>query len=319
MQIMPAIGVDFGATKIATALVTSQGDVLASRSTLTEKEQGVEQVLSRIANEINTIAQVAEGDISGVGIGVPGLLKPEEGILVYAHNLGWNYIELVEEIGSRLENMLQVRIQTDANACILGEHFFGAARGCKDFLYISIGSGLGGAVLCNGQLVTGANNTAGFIGLYSLDPDGRPDPSGLPGNTETVISGRGLVTLAHELLADGKLSTRMQDSEELSPEEILEAAREEDELAIAAFTKMGQYLGEVWTPAVAMLNPAKIVLAGGIGVAAFDLLVSSARMELERRLTPVSYADLEIVRSSLASSAVGAACLVFAKAGMPPS
>ena len=309
-----AIGVDFGATKIATALVTSRGEVAASRSTATDKELGVETVLDRMADEINSLSRQAEGDLLGVGIGVPGLLKPDEGILVYSHNLGWNYIQLVDEIGSRLENSFQIRIQTDTNAAILGEYFFGAARGCRNFIYTTIGTGLGGALICNGQLVTGANNTAGFMGLYSLDPDGRPDPSGLAGNTETVVSGRGLVTLARELLVEGKHPTCLQDSKELSPEDILKAAHEGDELAIAAFTEMGRCLGEVWTPAIAVLNPAKIVLAGGIGLAAFDLLVPAAKTELERRLSPVSYADLEIVRSSLASSAVGAACLVFAEA-----
>ena len=107
-----AIGVDFGATKIATALVSSQGKVLASRSTLTGKEEGVEAVLDRMANEINSISQQAEDDLLGVGIGVPGLLKPEEGILIYAHNLGWNYIQLVEEITSRLEPEIMIQIQT---------------------------------------------------------------------------------------------------------------------------------------------------------------------------------------------------------------
>ncbi|UCD58044.1 MAG: ROK family protein [Candidatus Hydrogenedentota bacterium] len=310
-----AIGVDFGATKIATALVTYQGEVLASHTTATSKEQGVDSVLNRIAREINRVSEKAEGDVLGIGIGVPGLLRPTEGILVYSTNLGWNYVNVAEGINANLRFKLPIWVQTDTNACILGEYFFGVARGCRDFVYTSIGSGLGGALICNGQLVTGANNMAGFLGLYSLDPKGRPDPSGLRGNTEAVVSGRGLVTLTRELLAEGRHSTRMQDSEELSPESIVQAAREGDELAHAAFTEMGRCLGEVWTHAVAVLNPAKIVLGGGIGLAAFDLLVPVARAELEARLSPVSYADLEIVPSRLRSSAVGAACLVFGKAG----
>ena len=168
--------------------------------------------------------------------------------------------------------------------------------------------------MCNGQLVTGANNTAGFLGLYSLDPEGRPDPSGLHGNTEAFVSGRGLVALARELLSEGGHSTRLKDSQELSPERVLEAAREGDELANAALAEMGRYLGQVWTPAVAVLNPAMIVLAGGIGLAAYDLLIPAARKELEARLSPISYADLAITPSRLKSSAVGAACLVFGMA-----
>jgi glucokinase len=314
-----AIGVDFGGTKIATALVTATGAVVASRTTPTRNEDGVESVLARMADEIKAVTREAEGDVLGIGIGTPGLLKPDEGILVYAHNLGWNYIELAKDIQSLIGvPELPIWIQTDSNVCILGEYYFGAARGCRDMLYTSIGTGLGGAVLCNGELVTGANNTAGFLGLYSLDPEGRPDPSGLPGNTETIVSGRGLVALARELLAEGKLATRLKDEDDLTPEEILEAAEGGDDLASAALTEMGRYLGIIWAPAVATLNPGAIVLAGGLGLAAFDLLMPIAKEEMQRRLTPVSYAELSIVRSTLESSAVGAACLVFQKTGRPP-
>jgi glucokinase len=310
-----AIGVDFGATKIASALVTTAGDVKISRTTLTRKEEGVASVLARIAGEINNLSRDADGDVLGIGIGVPGVLKPAEGILVYAHNLEWNYVELVDELHASMECKAPVWIQTDANVCILGEYYFGAARGCKDMLYTSIGSGLGGAILSNGTLVTGINNAAGFLGLYSLDPEGRPDPSGLRGNTETVVSGRGLVALTRALRAQKRFPTGLADSKDLAPELILEAAQEGDELAAAALAEMGRYLGMIWTPAVAVLNPGAIVLAGGLGLAAFDLLVPAAWEEIHRRLTPISYAEMSIVRSELESSAVGAACLAFETTG----
>jgi glucokinase len=308
-----AIGVDLGATKIATAVVTSNGKILASSIIPTGKERGPELVFGKIAEEVNRILQEAEGNMQGVGIGVPGLVRPEEGILIYSANLTWSSINIVEEVASRLASKLPVRIQNDANACILGEYLFGAARECRDFIYTSIGSGLGGAVMCNGQLVTGTNNTAGLLGLFSLDPDGWPDePSGLRGNTEGVVSGRGLVAITRRLLSTGKPLSRPLDPENLSPEGILEAAKQGDDLARAAIAKMGGYLAEILTPAVALLNPSKIILAGGIGLAAFDLLAPAATRGLESRLTPVSYANLEIVPSSLESSAVGAACLILA-------
>ena len=314
-----AIGVDFGATKIATALVTTRGAVVASRTMPTGNEGDAESVLARIADEINADRNEVEENVLGIGIGMPGLLKPDEGILIYAHNLGWNYIDIVESMRSHVDAPeLPIWIQTDANVCILGEYYFGAAQNCKNILYTSIGTGLGGAVMCNGQLVTGVNNTAGFLGLYSLDPEGQPDPSGLRGNTETVVSGRGLVALARELFSEGRLSTSLKDNEDLTPEAILEAAAKGDELATTAFEEMGRYLGIIWAPAVAVLNPESIVLAGGLGLAAFDLIVPTAREEMQRRLTPVSYAELKIVKSTLESSAVGAACLVFQNTGTSP-
>jgi glucokinase len=306
-----AIGVDLGATKIATALVTAKGEVVASNSIATNKDHGPGSALARIAHEVKTLCRRTEGDILGVGIGVPGLVKPAEGILVYSTNLAWSFVHVVEGIAAKLDPVPRIWLQADSNACLLGEHFFGAARGCGDFLYASIGSGLGAALMCGGKLVTGAANMAGFLGLYSLDPEGRPDPSGLRGNTEAMISGRGLVTLTRELLAGPTHSTGMRDSESLTPEYVLQAARDGDDLATAAFAEMGRCLGQVWSAAIALVNPAMIVLSGGIGLAAFDLIVPAARMELEARLSPVSYVELEIVPSRLASSAVGAACLVF--------
>lgn len=308
-----AIGVDLGATKIAAALVTFAGEVVASVTLPTQKEYEV--TVGRIAQQINAFVRQAEGDLLGIGIGLPGLVRPAEGVLVYSMNLGWSHVNVIDDVTAELESAPPIWIQTDTNTCILGEYFFGAARGYDDILFTSIGSGLGGALICNGRLVTGVNNTAGFIGLYSLDPAGRPDTSGLRGNTEALVSGRGLVTIVRELLAEAKHPTQLEDSENLSPEKILKAARDGDALACTAFADMGRCLGTIWAPAVAMLNPARIVLGGGIGLAAFDLIAPVAREALETRLTPVSYVGMEIVPSGLKSSAVGAACLAFAKAG----
>lgn len=159
----------------------------------------------------------------------------------------------------------------------------------------------------------------GGIGLLSLDPNGLPDNSGIRGCTETVISARGLVTLFKEIQAQGMYQSKLGDFDEITTELIIQAAGEEDSLALASLEEMGSYLGQVFSFFVAILNPAMIVISGGLGLATFPWVIPAAREELERRTYKDAYIDLEIVPSTLSSSAVGAACLVFESKGLRSS
>jgi glucokinase len=313
-----AIGVDLGATKTAIVLVDSEGNIRTSHLMLTKPEQGPESVLARIAQVINSFHTQAPSEVAGVGVGVAGINDPQDGRLIYGKNLDWRQVKLVEGLQRYLDVPLDVFLQTDTNAEALGEFYFGAARGCSNFVYLSLGSGLGGAVIANGQLITGAKNMGGVVGLLSLDPNGRPDNSGIRGCTETVISARGLITHAKEIHARREYATTLEISPGLSTEDILEAAKEDDPLALAALAEMGKYLGEVMAYCVAILNPALIVIAGGLGLAALQWIVPAAREEMERRTYIDAHADLQIVPSILTSSGIGAACLVYDTMGIKP-
>lgn len=152
-----AIGVDLGATKIATALVRQDGAVMASRLTATEAAKGEQSVLQRIAGEVNVLVHNAPAPVVGVGIGTPGVAVPTEGVVYHAVNLGWERVDLVKGVQAYLDPPLPVWIQKDTNASALGEYYFGAARGCDNFVYLSIGSGLGGGVVLGGRIVVGSN------------------------------------------------------------------------------------------------------------------------------------------------------------------
>jgi glucokinase len=306
-----AIGVDLGATKIAAALVAPDGSVLLARQAPTNAEGGEWSVLNRIASQINALIDSAPEKILGIGIGTPGQVNSKEGIVRNAVNLGWGQVQLVDEIRARLSQDLPVWIQKDANASALGEYYFGAARGCPDFIYLSIGSGLGGGILSNGYLVTGANWNAAELGHLSLDPAGYLCTCGLRGCAETIVSGPGLATLVRDYISQSRFSTRIEPDDDLNPEAILEAAHAGDELAQKAFFEVGRQLGIVMAACTSALNPALFVIAGGLGLAAFDLIIPPAKQELERRVLPASYRDLQISPSSLTSSAVGAASLAW--------
>lgn len=307
-----AIGLDVGATKIAAALVARDGRVVASSKAPTGVREGNREVLDRIAVQANALAEAGEGRLKGIGIGTPGQVISDQGIVQNAVNMGWERVNLVEEIRSRLTVDLPVWIQKDANASALGEYYYGAARGCEDFIYLSVGSGLGGGVMAGGRLVTGSTWNAAEVGHLSLDPEGSLCACGVRGCAETVVSGPGLVAVTRQALAsEGRPPSHLPEDETLTPARILEAAREGDPIAVEAFRKVGSALGIVASAAVALLNPGRIILGGGLGVAAFDLFLPPLQYELERRTLKGSLQDLQILPSRLESPAVGAACLVW--------
>jgi glucokinase len=311
------IGVDIGATKIAAALVTATGNVIASRHVQTRVDLGTENVFGRIANLVNELVQYATkgpnrefGSLIGLGIGVPGHVDLNAGVVRDAVNLGWDEVHLVEEIQMRLKKDLPIWISTDANACTLGEYYFGAARKCLDFVSMTIGSGLGVGIISHGNLVTGAHWIAADLGHLSINPEGSPCVCGLRGCAETIVSGPGLVRLVSEYLSEGEYTTQLfLESSEITPAMIVSAAQAGNDLALAAINQVGAGLGTVISNCLAILNPALIIIGGGLGLAAFDLITPSAWEEIKKRNIPPLYANLNIKPSTLTSSAVGAACL----------
>lgn len=139
-----AIGVDIGGTKIAFALVNREGRVLATHRLPTLPAEGVEAVVDRVAQGIHHLLEQTEQPVGGVGIGCPGHLNPISGVIHNATNLAWSEVPLKAGVQARLKQDLPVWVLKDANASALGEMYFGAARGCNDFVYIALGTGLGG-------------------------------------------------------------------------------------------------------------------------------------------------------------------------------
>lgn len=305
-----AIGIDLGATKIAAALVNERGRVLAASNVLTGAADGPALVLDRIAAQAAALIAKAPAALMGIGIGSPGQVNTQQGTVRGAVNLGWDEVHLADEICARLDQDLRVWIQKDTNASALGEYYFGAAQGITDFVYLSLGSGLGAGVLANNALITGAHSNASELGHLSLDPHGLLCNCGQHGCAETIVSGPGLLRLTRRYLNEGRFQTELAEAT-LDTTAILTAARRSDALALAALEDVGRSLGVVMSACVAVLDPQRIVIGGGLGLAAFDFLAPAARRELQQRTLPASYIPLEIVPSQLASSAVGAAGLVW--------
>lgn len=311
-----AIGIDVGATKIASVLIGETGGIAASSQVPTRAEEGMQAVFDKVAAQVLELAQLSPGPVAGVGIGCPGKVDSDQGKVYNAINLGWAEVNLVEEINSRVGQDIPVWIQKDANLSALGEVYFGAGRGMQDFIYLGIGSGLGAGIISRGRLIVGGDWYAADVGHLSIDPEGALCVCGSRGCAETVASGPGLVRVTLQKLATYPARTVLASKIDLTPADVLAAAREGDALAMQALAEVGRVLGIVMSACTAILNPCRYVIGGGLGLAGFELIAPAAELELFRRTIPESRSLLDIVPSQVESPAVGAACLVwYARSG----
>ncbi len=314
-----AIGIDIGATKIASVLLSETSELVKSSQAPTPRREGPQVVFDRVAGQVLDLAAGSPVSVAGVGIGSPGKVDSRQGVVYNAVNLGWTEVRLVEEIAGRLARHgmdVPVWIQKDANLSALGELYFGACQGLQDFVYLGIGSGLGAGIISSGQLITGGDWYAADVGHLSVDPEGALCVCGGHGCAETIASGPGLVHLTEQLLAASPVSSLLTERSQLTSVDVLAAARAGDSLALKALAEVGRVLGMVMSACTAILNPSRFVVGGGLGLAGFDLIVPAAQAELQRRTIPETRRLLDIVPSQVESPAIGAACLVwYARSG----
>src|SRR5215207_3315548 len=314
-----AIGIDIGATKIASVLLSETGELVSSSQVLTLPGEGLQAVFDRVAEQVMGLAQQSPGPVAGIGIGSPGKVDSDQGKVYNAVNLGWTEVNLKEEIASRIDslaNIMPVRIQKDANLSALGEAFFGACQGLRDFVYLGIGSGLGAGIMSGGHLITGGDWYAADVGHLSVDPNGPLCVCGGRGCAETIASGPGLVRVTGQMLTNSEVSSLLSDGVELTPAMVLDAASQGDVLALNALAEVGRVLGMIMSACTAILNPSRYVVGGGLGLAGYDFILPAAQAELLQRTIPESRNLLDIVPSRVESPAIGAACLVwYARSG----
>lgn len=305
-----AIGVDIGGTKIALALVDRSGAVLAERR-LPMRPDDATTTLDEIAGAIEALRARAPGLLAGIGIGCPGHVDPVQGIVHYAVNLGWTGVALRDGIRQRLADDLPVWVHKDTNAAALGELYFGAARGARDFIYLAIGTGLGGAAVVNGALATGLNAYAMEVGHLVLHPQGRQCNCGLRGCVEMYVSGKGLRAGTLEWAVTYPDSPLVERGDRVSAHDILAAFAAGDALAVAVMEQAAEVLGTVMSTCASLLNPERFILGGGLGHAAADFWITRAGAVFRAQVLPAARDGVTIVESTVASSAVGASALVW--------
>jgi glucokinase len=271
----------------------------------------MQAVFDRVADQIQQLSHQSPGAIAGVGIGCPGKVDSDQGKVYNAINLGWAEVNLVQEISARIEERYPVWIQKDANLSALGEVYFGAGKGLQDFIYLGVGSGLGAGIVSRGRLIVGGDWYAADVGHLSVDPDGPLCVCGSRGCAEITASGPGLVRVALQKLGTFPGKSLLANKIDLTPADVLAAAREGDSLALQALAEVGRVLGIIMSACTAILNPCRFVIGGGLGLAGFNFILPAAEEELFRRTIPESRSLLDIVPSQVGSPAIGAACLVW--------
>lgn len=306
-----AIGIDVGGTKIAAALVTSAGEVMAAKRLPSQPEKGYAAVVDVIIQAIESLLEMTPEPVVGVGIGVPGLVNSQNGVVRYAANMYWEDVPLKADLQAFLPQNMPLYVQRDSFAELLGEAYFGAGRGCQDLVYLGLGTGLGGAALADGRLIVGHSFTASEIGHLVIEPNGQPCGSGLKGCAESIVSGTGAFRLTKKLLAEQQLATTLEDSAQLTMAEVIQAAHKGDPLAQEVFRRVGDWLTRILAMYAIIINPQRIIIGGGFGRAAYDLLVPPAFNAVSDWALKQSVESLEIARAELVSSAVGASCLVW--------
>jgi len=310
------VGVDVGGTKVAAGVVDEQGQVLARvrRASTAQVPGAAEQVITDVVRELG-----ASFPVEAVGVGAAGLVDETRSIVRFAPNLGWRE----QPLRAQLEQAtgLPVVVENDANAAAWGEYRFGAARGRDDVVMLTVGTGIGGALVMAGRLHRGRYGLAGEVGHLVLDKDGRHCGCGRRGCWEQYASGNALLRTARNRAAQERDRARVLLSygdgtpEGVAGPHVTAAAQAGDAVALETFEEVGYWLGRGMAELAAVLDPGSYVVGGGVSEAG-ELLLAPARREFAAHLVGADVRPIaEIVPAALGNLAglVGAADLARAR------
>jgi glucokinase len=313
-----SIGIDIGGTSTKLGVVDEKGNVLAKRSISTQQAD-LDQYLDHLAEAIEIALEHANAsmkDVRGVGIGAPNA-NGNKGTIEHAPNLLWKgIVPFVEMFRKRID--VPTFITNDANAAAIGEMVHGGAKGMKDFIIITMGTGLGAGIVSNGQLVQGVDGFAAELGHVNVNFNGRYCGCGKRGCLETYVSATGIVRTVYKLLADFRDPSEMRSIsfDRLSAKMITQSALRGDKIAIEAYHYTGRILGIKLADTVAHTNPEAIFLLGGLANAG-KLIFDPTKEYMEQNLMPIFKNKIKLLPSGLDfqdASIIGASSLVQANA-----
>ena len=312
------VGIDLGGTNVRLALVSHRGKILSRWERATASMPDQAGLVAALAAELAKAGEAAREsglELQGAGIGVPGRVLPREGRVDFSPNVAaLNDCRLVERLAPLVN--WPVFLENDANLFALGEHWLGAGVGHKNMLGITLGTGVGGGLILNGRLWSGAEGTSGEIGHMTVDPEGRKCHCGNRGCLETMASGFWTVAWVKEQLAQDASSWLGElyaaDPEAIQGETLVVAALQADPLARRAFDRVGRSLGQAIAAVVHLLGLSRVVI-GGRFARAWEVFQPSLAEELYRRLTLFPPEVVSVTPAQLGDDAglVGAARLAW--------
>ena len=301
-----SIGIDIGGTSSKIGLVDQDGRLLARRSLdtqATSDSEGFTRALADIALEILRDARL-DGRVLGIGIGAPGV-DERAGTIAAAANLPFREPFALGDLLAQ-QTGLPARLVKDSSAAIVGERTFGGAKGMDHFILITLGTGLGSALMIHGKVITGSNGLASEYGHSPAVPNGRQCNCGKLGCLETYVSAPGVKRTVYELLATFKSDSplRQVPFQQMDARMIFEAAERGDALAQEAFRRTGHLLGRAIAGLIVLLDPQAVFLAGGL-IQAGPLLFNAVEAGLDEHLLPMFKGSCRILPSSLGGEDTG--------------
>ena len=310
------IGVDIGGTGTKYGIVDKDGNVLHSSSMPTNTHEQVTSFIDELHEKLSELIEKVGGvgRIKGIGVGAPNG-NIYTGTIEYAPNLPWKgIIPFAKMLQDKFK--LPVKLTNDANAAAVGEMMYGAAKGMKDFIMITLGTGVGSGIVANGQLIYGHDGFAGELGHTIIIPDGRFHPgTGKKGSLESYASATGVAQSAVEILntTDRPSILRSIPVEKITSKDVFEAAQKEDAVAKEVFEFTGKILGMSLANFVMFSSPEAIILFGGLTKAG-DLILKPTRTHMEANVIEIFQNKVKILFSHLKESdaaILGASALMW--------
>ena len=309
-----AIGIDIGGTNTVFGFVDKEGKLVYESSILTNSYEKAELLFDRLFKKINEDFNDYSSDyeLVGIGIGAPNA-NYYKGTVENPPNLQWGMVKVIEIVKNYSE--LPAAITNDANAAAIGEMKFGAAKGMKDFIVITLGTGLGSGIVSNGVLIYGSDGFAGEIGHTIYDPNGRQCGCGRKGCLETYASASGIRRTVFEILCNSNKPSELRSISfnDLNSKIIFDAAIRGDQIALDAFDYTGKVLGSQLANSVAYTSPEAIILFGGLA-ASGDLIFKPTQKYMEENLLSIFKNKVKLLPSKLLkgnTAVMGAAALIW--------
>ena len=310
------IGIDIGGTGTKYGIVDKDGNVLHSSSMATNTHEQVHTYIDELYEKVSELIEKVGGvgRIKGIGVGAPNG-NIYTGTIEYAPNLPWKgIIPFAKMLQDKFK--LPVKLTNDANAAAVGEMMYGAAKGMKDFIMITLGTGVGSGIVANGQLIYGHDGFAGELGHTIIIPDGRLHPgTGKKGSLESYASATGVAESAMEILRDSGRPSILRNiaAGKMTSKDVFEAAQNDDEVAKEVFEFTGKVLGMSLANFVMFSSPEAIILFGGLTKAG-DLILKPTREHMEANVIEIFENKVKILFSHLKESdaaILGASALMW--------
>ena len=296
-------GVDIGGTTCKIGLFETTGNMIEKWEIPTDTQDNGKNILPDIASSLREkMAErgINNAEVSGIGVGIPGPVRAD-GSVPYCVNLGWKDMDVAGVLEPLMDG-IEVKAGNDANVAALGEMWQGGGKGCENVVMVTLGTGVGGGIIINGEIVPGANGAGGEIGHITVNEDEQVSCNcGRYGCLEQYASATGITRLAKERLAQEHSASLLDKTEEITAKEVFDAYKENDRTAMEIVEKFAQILGNALSNIACVVDPEVFVIGGGVSKAGRSLL-NAVEKQFRKSAFP-SCANIKFELASLGNDA----------------